>query len=164
LKPQIRWWLAGFAMIGILAFLGFRSLCDAFGPMERHDSQCLICHRERTEKWLSGKKVIDEVTSNQYSDWVDTFVPSTHGHQWMGHTFYSRPRWFGATTIGCGGVAVIPRIFEQRNILGEQNARQIHARWRAVVGAPKVGPTDSRAMDEFAKAIVNDPESLLSIP
>jgi hypothetical protein len=37
----------------------------------------------------------DNTTTNQHSDWVDTFVPIEHERVWMGHTAYNRSHWFG---------------------------------------------------------------------
>jgi hypothetical protein len=104
----------------------------AFGPMQQTHSQCLICNRTRVEKWVIGLKVRDQVVTNVHSNWIDTFTPSSHEHVWMGSSSQSR-EWFGSTMIGCGGIATISRIYEQRDRLGEIEARRLLAQYHDLV-------------------------------
>jgi hypothetical protein len=135
-------------------------ICDAFGPMKLHESQCLICHRERVEKWVCGSKVTDEISINQYSNWIDTFVSTNHAHVWRPHTLYYRSQWFGGTSIGCGGIATIPRIFEQRETLGELQSQKLVAKFHDLINAmqPRFSWGELKA---FTKTVVDDPQSLL---
>jgi hypothetical protein len=135
-------------------------ISEAFGPMKQNQLQCLICHRERVEKWVCGSKVRDDIVTNEHSEWIDSFTPSDHQHVWIGHTSYNRHYWFGRTSIGCGGVATIPRIFEQRNSLGESEARQLAAKFHQLVNgqSPSI---DFSELDRFTKAVAKDPAALL---
>jgi hypothetical protein len=144
--------------LATLVFWG--RISEAFGPMKQHELQCLICHRERVEKWVCGSKVRDDIVTNKYSDWIDSFTSSNHQHVWIGHTSYNRHYWFGRTSIGCGGIAAIPRIFEQRNNLGESESQQLAAKFHQLVRgqSPQI---DFNELDRFTKAVVDDPASLL---
>ncbi|MCA9146622.1 MAG: hypothetical protein KDB05_27780 [Planctomycetales bacterium] len=135
-------------------------ISEAFGPMKQQGSQCLICHRKRVVKWVCGSKVNDAIITNEYSDWIDTFTPVDHEHVWLGHTGYHRTRWFGSTIIACGGVATIPRIFEQRSRLGEPKSQQLAARFHEVVEnqSPQFNWNE---LNSFTQSVVDDPESLL---
>ncbi|MDA1231715.1 MAG: hypothetical protein O2856_13155 [Planctomycetota bacterium] len=149
--------------VAMLVFWG--RISEVFGPMKQHELQCLICHRNRVEKWVCGSKVKDEITDNIYSDWIDTFTPLDHQHVWMGHTNYNRHHWFGSTSIGCGGMPTIPRIFEQRASLGEQKAQKLAARFHELIESQSstmdLGELFSE-LDSFTTAVVDDPESLLA--
>ncbi len=144
--------------VATLVFWG--QISEAFGPMTQNEIQCLICHRERVEKWVCGSKVRDDIVTNEYSDWIDSFTPSDHQHIWIGHTSYNRRYWFGRTSIGCGGIATIPRIFEQRHNLGELESQRLAARFHQLVRvqSPQI---DFSELDGFTKAVVEDPGSLL---
>ena len=112
-----------------------------------------------------GSKVHDEIAANKYSDWIDTFTPLDHQHVWMGHTSYNRSHWFGSTSIACGGMPTIPRIFEQRTRLGERKAQKLAARFHDLIEgqAPTIDLSDLFSeLDSFTKAVVDDPESLLT--
>ncbi len=148
-------------LLVVILALSAERISGSFGPMQRHESQCLMCQRERVETWLSGRKVSDSISSNQYSDWIDSLAPPGHSHVWLVHTEYHRQRWFAPTSIGCGGVAVIPRIYEQRTTLGEQEARQLLAVWQKRVTDPAFDPNSLDEMDAFVDVIVTDPQSLL---
>lgn len=144
--------------VATLVFWG--QISEAFGPMEQHELQCLVCHRERIEKWVCGSKVRDETVTNEYSDWIDSFTPSHHQHIWIGDTSYHRHRWFGGTSIACGGIATIPRIFERRSNLGESESQQLAARFHQLVQgqSPQI---DFSELERFTKAVTEDPDSLL---
>jgi hypothetical protein len=149
----------GFAVfaMALVTLVFWGQISEAFGPMEKDELQCLICHRERVKKWVCGSKVRDDIVTNQYSEWIDTFVPSTHEHVWMTHTHYNRNVWFGETSIGCGGIPTIPRIFEQRHSLGESETRGLAAQFHRLV-------RQKSSLDElgrFERAVVENPASLL---
>ncbi len=144
-----------------VATAGFWSqISEAFGPMEQDELQRLICHRERVEKSVCGAKVRDDIVTNQYSDWIDSFTPADHEHVWAGTTSYHRSHWFGATSIACGGIATIPRIFEQRSRLGESESQQLACRFQELVRtqSPRI---DFDELYRFENAVVEDPASLL---
>lgn len=146
------------AALAIMVF--WSDICHAFGPMQQHESQCLICHRSRLERWVCGSQVKDEITTNEYSDWIDTFIPIEHQHNWMGHTTYYRRRWFSGTSIGCGGIAAVPRIFEERERVGELQAQELTRRFHELVKN-----TDPRQrlneFHAFTQVFTDDPQSLL---
>ena len=130
---------------------------EAFGPMKKDELQCLICHRERVKTWVCGTKIRDDIVTNQYSEWIDVFVPSTHNHVWVTHTHYTRSHWFGGISMGCGGIPTIPRIFEQRHSLGESASRKLAVQFHQLV-------RQNSAEDQlcrFDKAVVENPTSLL---
>ena len=154
--------MAAVCAIVVLIALFWERISDSFGPMQQDESQCLVCQRNRVEKWVCEKKVSDSISSNQYSNWIDSFVPTSHSHVWLVHTDYYRGHWFGPKSIGCGGVSVIPQIFEQRNTLGEQEARQLVAKWHELVTSPTFS-NSLKEMDEFMNAVVRNPESLLEV-
>jgi hypothetical protein len=145
-----------------LVFWG--QISEAFGPMEQDESQCMFCWRDRVEKWVCGSKVKDEITANKYSDWVDTFTPPDHQHFWGIHTYHNRSHWFASTSIGCGGMPTIPRIFEQRTRLGELKTQKLAARFHELIRAqwPTLDVTSSGELSSFTRAVVDDPESLLT--
>ena len=148
-----------FAVAMLTAFF-WNQIAGAFGPMRQNESQCLICHRDRVEKWVCGSKVSDQITTNQYSDWIDTFTPAGHAHVWSGVSSLQRSYWFGGTSIGCGGIAAIPRIFEHRDDLGERKAQQLAACFHDLVDGPS-SELDWSELDAFTQTVVDDPESLL---
>lgn len=147
-------------VMAVVTLVFWGRISEAFGPLEQKESQCLICHRERVEKTVCGSKVRDDIATNEYSDWIDSFTPSNHQHVWHRHTSYYRHSWFGGTTIGCGGIATIPRIFEQRSKLGESEAQQLAAKFHQLVRgqSPQI---ESPELSRFTKAVVEDPASLL---
>ena len=153
--------------ITVVIIVFWSPISEAFGPMEQDELQCLICHRNRIEKWVCGAKVNDDITTNRYSDWIDTFTSLDHQHVWIGHTSYNRRYWFGGTSIACGGMPALPRIFEQRSRLGELEAQKLAARFHELVKgqSSKIhsGELDSffGELDSFTKAVVDDPGSLL---
>lgn len=145
----------------VVTLLSWGKICDAFGPMEQHELQCLICHRDHVERIVCGTKVRDDIVTNKYSDWIDSFTPSDHKHVWVGHTSYHRSRWFGSTSIGCGGIAAIPRMFERRGNLGEVESQQLASKFHELVR----GQLPNIDMDElyrFENTVVADPSSLLT--
>jgi hypothetical protein len=152
----------GFTVIAmaVVTLVLWSQISEAFGPMEQNELQCLICHRERVEKWVCGSKVRDDIVTNEHSEWIDSFTPTDHQHVWIGHTSYNRHYWFGRTSIGCGGIATIPKIFEQRSNLGESESRQLAAKFHELVRgqSPQI---DFSELDRFTKAVVEDPASLL---
>ena len=143
---------------GLLAFTLMVAVAFWFGPMRQNECQCLICNRGRVEKWVCGAKVRDEISQNEYSDWMDTFTPADHQHVWMKHTGYNRARWFGSKTIGCGGIPTIPRIFEQRSSLGEIHAQNLAARFHELVKSK----SPQSELESFTTMVVEDPQSLLT--
>lgn len=150
--------LAGLLLAFMLAgVLGYPAFLEAFAPMKQNESQCLLCHRERVEKWICSTKVSDTTTANEYSDWVDSFYPAGHSHQWMISTNYYRGHWFGNKSIGCGGIATIAHIYRKRDSLGEQDAQRLIAKWHLFVAAKP----NLRAMDQFASTLASDPRQLL---
>ncbi|MCR9201770.1 MAG: hypothetical protein NXI04_24250 [Planctomycetaceae bacterium] len=149
--------------LGILATMlitvGFwNQISEAFGPMEKDELQCLICHRERIKKWVCGAKIRDHIVTNEYSQWIDEFVPSTHDHVWITHTHYNRNHWFGGTSVGCGGIPTIPRIYEQRQSIGESESRKLALQFHQLV--KQKSPEDE--LSRFEKALVENPASLLN--
>ena len=144
-------------LLGLLAILSLVGAAFWFGPMRQDESQCLICHRERVENWVCGAKLNDEITQNEYSQWVDTFTPAEHQHVWMRHTGYNRAHWFGRKAIACGGIPTIPRIFEQRNSLGEKQAQKLAAIFHELVKAKSA----QSKLESFTTKVVEDPQSLL---
>ena len=144
----------------VVTLVFWSQISEAFGPMNQHDLQCLICHRERVEKWVCGSKVRDDIVNNKYSEWIDSFTPSDHEHVWDGETSYNRSHWFGTTSVGCGGIATIPRIFEQRSNLGESESRQLAAKFHELVRGQS-RQIDFSELHQFTKAVAEDPASLL---
>ena len=145
----------------VIAIVFWNRISEAFGPMEQNELQCLICHRERIEKWVCGSKVRDDIVPNKYSEWIDSFTSSDHEHVWVGHTSYHRSHWFGSTSIGCGGIATIPRIFELRSQLGEYESQELAERFHELVRrqSPQV---DFDELHRFEKSVVEDPASLIN--
>jgi hypothetical protein len=144
----------------VTAIVFWSRIADAFGPMHQSESYCLICYRYRIERWVCGSKARDDSVTNEYSDWVDSFTEPDHKHVWAHSTSYDRSRWFGPTSIGCGGVATIPRIFEQRSHLGEAESQQIAAQYHELVRrqSPQI---DFDELARFVDIVVKDPHSLL---
>lgn len=149
-----------FVAMALVTLVFWSQISEAFGPMKQNELQCLICHRERVEKWVCGSKVRNDILTNKHSEWIDSFTPSDHQHVWIGHTSYNRRYWFGRTSIGCGGIATIPRIFEQRSSLGESESRQLANKFHQLVRgqSPQI---DFSELDRFTKAVAEDPASLL---
>lgn len=144
----------------VVTLVFWSKISEAFGPMRQEESYCLICCRDRVEKWVCESKVRDETVTNEYSDWIDSFTPSDHAHVWAFDTSYYRSHWFGNTSIACGGVATVPRIFEQRNRLGEAEAQQIASKYHELVRAqsPRI---DFDELARFVELVVKNPQSLL---
>jgi len=146
--------------IAVVTVVFWSPISEAFGPMKQNELQCLICHRNRVKKWVCGAKVNDEITTNRYSVWIDTFTPLDHQHVWIGHTAYNRRYWFGGTSIACGGMPAIPRIFEQRSSVGELDAQKLAAGFQELIKGQSA-KIDFVELDAFTKAVVDDPRSLL---
>ena len=144
----------------VVTLVFWSRISAAFGPMEQHELQCLICHRERVEKIVCGSKVRSEIVTNRYSDWVDSFTPSDHDHVWVGHTSYHRSHWFGRTSIGCGGIATIPRMFEHRDQLGETESQQLVSKFHELVRG-QLPHIDLNVLYRFENTVIEDPDSLL---
>lgn len=144
----------------VVTLVLWSKISEAFGPMKQEESYCLICYRNRVEKWVCGSKIRDDTTSNEYSDWIDSFTPSDHKHVWAFSTIYDRGHWFGNTSIGCGGVATIPRIFEQRSRLGEAEAQQLASKYHELIRgqSPQI---DFDELARFVNIVVENPNSLL---
>lgn len=144
----------------VVTLVFWSKISEAFGPMEQDELQCLICHRERVEKWVCGSKVRDDIVTNKYSEWIDSFTLSDHEHVWVGHTSYHRSHWFGTTSIACGGIAIIPRIFEHRTHLAESETQQLasifHELFRGQ--SPQI---DLDELYRFENIVVENPNSLL---
>ncbi len=157
-------WLVIFAVAcAAVTTLFVPYLRRTFGPLTLHESQCLLCHRDRLENWVCGTKVTDSVSTNEYSNWMDALLAPTHAHLWLQHTGYYRPHWFGSTSIACGGVSVIPRIFEQRGKLGEDKARQLAHAWHALIAAGTPGVDNQQRLDAFTEMVRDNPEALLDL-
>ena len=146
--------------VTVITVVFWGQISESFGPMNQTESQCLICHRSHVVKSVCGSKVVDEITTNECSDWMDTFTPLDHQHVWLGGTAYNRTYWFGSKSIACGGMPTIPTIFEQRSSLGERKAQQLAARFQELVKSDS-SKIDFTELDSFTKAVVDDPESLL---
>ena len=149
-----------FVCLATVAVVCWGQISESFGPMKQTERQCLICQRNRVEKWVCGSKIVDEITNNEYSDWIDTFTPLDHRHVWYGHTRHDRTYWSGSKTIACGGIPAIPRIFEQRSGLGELDAQYLAVRFHQLVESD-FGKFDVTELDTFANLVVDNPESLL---
>ncbi len=143
-----------------VALVLWSKISEAFGPMQQHESYCLICYRDRVEKWVCGSKVRDDTATNKYSEWIDSFTPSDHDHMWTQSTTCYRSHWFGNTSITCGGVATVPGIFEQRSRLGEAESRQLASRYHELARGqwPKI---DFDELVRFVDVVVKNPDSLL---
>ena len=144
----------------VVTLVFWSKISEAFGPMRQEETYCLICYRDHVEKWVCESKVRDETVTNKYSDWIDSFTSSDHLHVWALNTSYYRGHWFGSTSIGCGGVATVPRIFEQRNRLGEAETQQIASRYHELVRgqSPQI---DFDELARFVEIVVKNPHSLL---
>lgn len=144
----------------VVTLVLWSKISEAFGPMQQHESYCLICYRDRVEKWVCGSKVRDDTATNKYSEWIDSFTPSDHAHAWTHSTTYYRGHWFGSKSIACGGVATVPRIFEQRSRLGEAESRQLASRYHELVRrqSPEI---DFDELVRFVDIVAKDPNSLL---
>lgn len=148
-------------VVPVVMLVFWNRISEAFGPMEQHELQCLICHRERVERIVCGSKVRDDIITNMYSDWIDSFTPSDHEHVWVGHTSYHRSHWFGSTSIGCGGIAAIPRMFEHRDELGEADSQQLVRKFHELVQG-QLPHVDFNVLYRFENTVVEDPNSLLT--
>ena len=146
--------------VAVVTLVFWGKISAAFGPMEQHELQCLICHRERVEKIVCGSKVRDDIVTNKYSDWIDSFFPSDHEHVWVSNTSYHRSHWFGTTSIGCGGIATIPRMFEHRDQLGEAKSQQLASKFHELVRG-QLPHIDFDVLYRFENTVVEDPNSLL---
>ena len=144
----------------VVTLVLWSKISEAFGPMQQDESYCLICYRHRVQKWVCGSKVRDDTATTKYSEWIDSFTPSDHDHVWTHSTTYYRGHWFGNESIACGGVATVPRIFEQRSHLGEAASRQLASRYHQLVR----GQSPQINFDElvrFVDIVVKNPDSLL---
>jgi hypothetical protein len=145
------------AILGVFVFWG--AISDAYGPMEQAESQCLICQRGRVERSVCGSQVKDEITTSQYSDWIDTFVSSEHEHVWLVYSHSNRRNWFGNQAIACGGIPALSMIFSRRGELGEQKAQELVRKFHELVKAkPRF---DFEELNVFTNTIADDPNSLL---
>jgi len=151
-----------FLATAVVTLVVWDTIAEAYGPMEQHEACCLICHRERVRKWVCGSKVRDGIVTNKYSEWIDSFTPSDHEHVWVGHSSYHRSRWFGPTSVACGGIATIPRIFDNRMDLGESRSQQLASRFHELVRQQSPN-TDFSELYRFENAVVENPASLLEL-
>ena len=146
--------------VAVFTLVFWSKISEAFGPMKQDESYCLICYRHRVEKWVCGSKVRNDTATTEYSEWIDSFTPSDHDHLWTNSTTYYRGHWFGNTSIACGGVATVPRIFEQRSRLGEAESQQLASRYHELVRgqSPEI---DFDELVRFVDIVVKNPNSLL---
>ena len=160
-SPTIKKTLGVTIVVLAVITLGFwNQICEAFGPMDQRELQCLICHRERVKKWVCRSKVRDDIITNPYSEWVDSFTPSDHEHVWVGTTSYRRSHWFGRTSIACVGIAIIPRMFEHRSLFGESRAQQLASKFHELVRGQS-SAIDFDQLYRFENTLVENPASLL---
>jgi hypothetical protein len=158
-----RWIAAALAiLLAVATVLSWPAFAARFGPMTRQESQCLICNRQRIQESLTGQPTHDEIIENEYSAWVDTFVPASHQHVWSGSTRYDRRHWFGGKSIACGGIAVLAWIYRRREDLGEEKCRQLALKFHELVRDPAPVADQYKRYDEFGRAVTDDPESLLA--
>lgn len=136
--------------------------CEQYGPMSYHSSQCLVCQRLRDEKWVCGAKVRDTITTNEYSDWVDSFVSKEHDHDWLISTRFTRSDWFGIESLGCGGIPTIAEIHRMRERIGEDSAKRLIIEYHKLVRARDEN-TPLKSLDEFLNVVIKDPKSLLQV-
>ena len=158
----LRWTAWGMAaLMALAAWPAWRWVAANHGPYSRQESQCLICHRERTVERVYGRQPLDQIETNENSDWLDTFVPE-HEHVWAVHTGYHRGHWFGGTLIACGGIPTLPTIYRQRDKIGEGHARRLVHKFHELVRTK--GADHYKELDAFTDAVQNDPRSLLEKP
>jgi hypothetical protein len=161
-------WIALVVVLCVAAAVfGYPAVRERFAPMSQHESQCLLCQRNRIEKWICEEKVLDSVETNEYSDWVDSVVNPEHVHVWAIATSYYRGSWFGPQSIGCGGQDTLARIFDLRLSHGEQPARDVLAKWHRLIqslqaDSEKFDKSDYDAMRDFREAVVKDPTTVLN--
>ncbi len=128
----------GFSLAGVavVALVFWERIADRFLPTKHRDSQCLICSRQRDQRWVCGWMLKDKITTNVYSEWIDTFTPLGHQHVWATANISTRDRWFGSMMVGCGGNATISRIYKQRGTLGEQKCQQLVVKFQELARQP----------------------------
>ena len=51
----------------LLIWIRTDAFAERYGPMREVESQCLLCNRVRNEKWLSTRKVVDQVIETDCS-------------------------------------------------------------------------------------------------
>ena len=125
-------------------------------------SQCQICARSRVVEVVCGRKVKDKITTTEYSDWIDTFVPPDHQHVWQVSSSESRAAWFGGKVIACSDGGLLVAVYQRRDELGDETCRQLILKFHELVSDPSPGADRHKQYAEFVKAVMNDPESLLA--
>ncbi len=135
----------------LLVWIRTDTFAERFGPMRYVESQCLLCDRHRNEKWLSTRKVVDQVIETDRSRWADTVSNPEHKHVWLAATHCERSRWFGSMSIGCGGVRTVYEIFVHRGEFDADEIREMFAELNQIVG--KMPPYDLKPLDEFSKRV-----------
>jgi hypothetical protein len=164
-KPLSYWpWIA--TTVAIVVALGtgpaWRVFEATFAPMRDESRYCKICRRHRHVRTVRSRKVIDEVSRTDTSDWIDTVIPH-HEHHWQGCSSESREHWFGSTVIGCGAGPAVRRIHDLRKKLDEDSRRQLVLKWNDLMIASLTAPSEEARAEllDFEKALRHDPESLL---
>lgn len=79
-----------------------------------------------------GIKVSDRITQYDWSTWVDSFHPDHTQHIWSVTSTQQRP-WFGAASMGDGGVAGVAGIYAARDRIGDAEARKLLARYHVAI-------------------------------
>lgn len=159
----LRWIAAGMAItLALLLGLSWPAFAARFGPMHGEFSQCQICARHRNMEVVCGRKVKDEITTTKDSDWIDTFVPPSHQHVWQVISSASRRAWFDGGEIACGKGGPLSVICSRRAQLGEDTCRQLVLRFHELVRHPAPAMDRYKQYDEFARAVSDDPGSLLT--
>jgi hypothetical protein len=158
----LRWTAWGMAaLLALAAWPAWRWVAATYGPYDGRSSQCLICCRGREVERVCGRQVLDRIETNEYSDWVDSFVPPEHEHLWHGTSSSIRSHWFGGRVMACGfGMSAVPAIYRQRDELGEAEARRLVLKFRELATTP--GMDDRfKELRAFEETVRNDPQSLL---
>lgn len=152
--------VAAECVAAVASFQGAHWFTASFAPMRQQVSQCTLCARERDEEWVCGSKTVDEIRTNEYSDWIDGFFPARHRHIWIVATSYDRSKWFGPLGVGCGGITAFSEIYGLRIDLGENDARLLVAKFHQLA---KIQSAQTRwtAIEQFSQALRADPRPLL---
>ena len=136
----------------LLTWIRSNDFAERYGPMRYVESHCQLCDRHRTEKWLSTRKVIDQVVETDCSRWADNYIRPKHEHLWLQSTDTERVRWFGSMYIGCGGVRSVYEVFANRAKFDEAEIREMFTELRQIVGD---SPPDSiREIRQFGERVV----------
>jgi hypothetical protein len=157
-------WIA-LAVLLILLAVGalptWRMLQANYGPMSATFSQCEICGQSRSVATICGRRVRDEISPTDHSKWLATFVPANHKHVWVAASSTHREEWFGSTVIACGIGGILPAIHAQRSKISEDECRQLVEKYHELLRSPIDGKDRYEQVNDFARAMREDPESLL---